>query len=71
MDQCLDIGREQVCHFQNSLPDGFYKPLSKHVKMMAIVQKAVQVIDTSLIYSRVIAMQLTDEAMKVENLFQV
>ena len=36
---------------------------------MAIVQKAVPVVDT-LIYSRVMAMQLTDEAMKVENIFK-
>ena len=49
--------------------------LVKHVKAMSILQKSVRVNDgeiigTSLIYSRVIALQLTNVAMTVENVFK-
>ena len=57
------------------MPEGFYDPLSKQVKAMSILQKSVRVNDgeiigTSLIYSRVIALQLTNVAMTVENVFK-
>ena len=60
VDQCVQLGGAQIEAFQNSLPDGFYRQLSKKVRIMAIVKKSVpvidvEIIDTSLIYSRVIA----------------
>ena len=75
VDQRVQLGRAQIGAFQNSLPDGFYRQLSKKVRTMAIVKKSVpvndvEIIDTSLISSRVIAMQLTNEAMTVENIFK-
>ena len=58
----------------SSLPDGFYKPLSSCVTPMKKLKKSIRVnevdvIDTSLIYSRVIALQLTNEALTIENIF--
>ena len=75
IDQCVQLGSAQVEAFQNSLPDGFYRQLSKKVRTMATVKKSVpvndaEIIDTSLIYSCVTAMQLTNEAMTVEKIFK-
>ena len=56
------------------VPDGFYKPLTvamltlKKLKK-SIKVKEVEVIDTSFIYSREIAIQLTNEILKVKNAF--
>ena len=71
VDKCVSLGAEIVNHFINNLPDGFYQTLSKKVVTMKSLQKPVkcgdvEVIDTSLIYSRVVALQLTSEAMKIE-----
>ena len=57
------------------MPDGFYRQLSKKVRTMAIVKKSVpvndmEITDRSLIYSHVTAMQLTHEAMIVQNIFK-
>ena len=55
------------------MPEVFYDSISKHVKTMSILQKSVRVndeeiIDISLTYSIVIAMQSTNATKKVENL---
>ena len=60
--------------FINNLPDGFYKLLTVVVLTMKKLKKSikineVEVIDTSLIYSRVIALQLKNVALRVENVF--
>ena len=72
VDKCIEIGSEQVTEFHQTLLEGFYNPLSKQVKTMPILQKSAPVIDeeitdTSLIYSRVVAMELTNAAMAVKN----
>ena len=61
--------------FIAALPNGFYNTLNKQVTTMNILKKSikvneVEIIDTSLIYSRVITLQLTHEAMKIENVFK-
>ena len=72
VDKCVEIGSEQIEQYHQTLPEEFYDPLSKFLN---ILQKSVQVndeeiIDTSLIYSRVIALQLTNAAMTVEKVFK-
>ena len=67
----IKSGREQVKKFSN----GFYKPLPKLTKIMSIIKKGVrinhvEIFCTSPIYSRVIVMQLTNEATKTENVFK-
>ena len=56
------------------VPDGFYKPLTVAVLTIkklkkSIKVKEVEVIDISFIYCRVIAIQLTNEILKVKNVF--
>ena len=75
VDKLVSIGKEQVQMFISALPDGFYKSLSRRITTMNILKKSIKVdevdiIDTSLIHSRVIAMQLTHEAMKIENVLK-
>lgn len=71
VDKCIEISSEQVKQFHQTLPEGFYDSLTKQVITMFILQKRVQeIIDTSLIYSRVIAMQLTNVSVTVENIFK-
>jgi hypothetical protein len=75
VDVSVPIGKKQVEKFISELPDAFYKPLSNQVKTMKKLLKSirvddVEIIDTSLIYSRVIALQLTNDALKVENIFR-
>ena len=54
VDQYVQLGNAQVEVFQDSLPDGFYRQVSKKVRTMVIVKKSfpvndVEIIDTSLI----------------------
>ena len=75
VDKCIEISSEQVKQFHQTLPEGFYDPFSKQVKTMSILQKSIcvndeEIIDTFLIYSRVIVLQLTNAAMTVENIFK-
>ena len=65
VDQCISIGKDQVKSFYEGLPDGFYELLSKKVVTMAAGKKSVKVgdvnaLDTTLIYSRVMALQMTN-----------
>ena len=74
-DSCVLVGKKQVKSFISALPDSFYNPLTMSVKTMNKLKKSIsmndiEVIDTSLIYSRAIALQLTNNAMKVENVFK-
>ena len=70
--------RSVVNKLENSIehcPKGFTTHLVSRLKVMSILQKSVRVndeeiIDTSLIDSRVIAIQLTNTAMTVENVFK-
>ena len=60
--------------FINDLSDGFYKPLAVVVLTMKKLKKSikineVEVIDTSLICSRVFSLQLINVALRVENAF--
>ena len=53
------LGKEKVHKFTESLPNGFYKILTKQVKTMnihieSIKLSEVEIIDTSLIYSRAV-----------------
>lgn len=73
--KCIEIGSKQVKKFHLTLHEGVYDPLSKQGKTKSILQKSVRVndeeiIDTSLICSIVIAMQLTNAAMTAENVFK-
>ena len=61
--------------FVSQLPNGFYAILNKEVKTVTVLKKSVKVndveiIDASLIYSRVIALQLTNNALEIENVFK-
>ena len=60
--------------FINDLLDGFYKPLTVVALTMKKLKKSikineVEVLDTSLIYSRAFSLQLTNVALRVENAF--
>ena len=60
--------------FINDLLDGFYKPLTVVALAMKKLKKSikineVEVLDTSLIYSRAFSLQLTNVALRVENAF--
>ena len=74
VDPCKTLGEKQLLQLISDLPDGFYKPLTAAVLTMKKLKKSmkvneVEVIDKSLIYSRVIALQLTNVAVKAENVF--
>ena len=75
VDNAITIGNTQVQEFLSKLPDGFYDKLSKKVQSMAVVRKSVtigeiDIIDTALIYSRVIALQLSDSSIKMDNVLR-
>ena len=62
--------------FISDLPDGFCKLLTVAVLTLKKLKKSIkfneaEVIDTSLICSRVIALQLTNEALKSKNVFSL
>lgn len=70
-----EIGRNQVAAFKANLPEGFYTPQSKKVVTMEAMKKSVkvgdvEVIDTSLIYSRVLALQLSRESLTMEDVLK-
>ena len=74
MDSCKTVREKQLQQFINDLPDGFYKPVAAVVLTMKKLKKSikvnkVEVIDTSFIYFRVIALQLTNKALNVKNVF--
>ena len=77
-EKCIEIGIEQFKKIHQTQPEGFYAPLIKQDKTfsrMSILQKRVrinndEIMDTSVIYSRVIAMSLTNPAMTLENVFK-
>ena len=61
MDSCKTVREKQLQQFINDLPDGFYKPVAAVVLTMKKLKKSikvnkVEVIDTSFIYFRVIAL---------------
>ena len=71
---CKAVGEKQLQQFISDLADGFYKPLNLAVLTIkklkkSIKVKEVEVIDISFIYCRVIAIQLTNEILKVKNVF--
>ena len=60
--------------FYESLPDGFYEPLLKKVVTMAVAKNSVKVgnvdvLDTTLIYSRVMALKMYNTIIEVKVLF--
>ena len=60
--------------FINDLLDGFYKPLTVVALTMKKLKKSikineVEVLDTSLMYSRAFSLQLPNVALRVENAF--
>lgn len=76
VDKAYSIGCQQLVTFEDGLPEKFYQPLSKEVVTMEVNRKSIQignvhVFDTTLIYSRVIALQRSrdvsmDEVLKFE-----
>ena len=74
VDQCISIGKDQVKSFYKSLPDECYDPLPKKVVTMAAGKNSakvgdVDVLDTTLIYFHVIALQMTNANIEVKVLF--
>ena len=72
VDKAYEIGCKQVAEFKSSLPDGFYAQQSKKVVTMAVAKKSVkvgnaEVVDTSLIYSRVLALQLSRDSLTMND----
>ena len=64
VDDACNIGCKKLLAFKDGWPDNFYQPLSKEVGTMEVSKKSIQignvhVFDTALIYSRVIALQLS------------
>ena len=60
--------------FINDLLDGFYKRLTVVALTMKKLKKSikineVEVLDTSLMYSRAFSLQLTNVALRIENAF--
>lgn len=74
IDQCIAIHKNQVKSFCESLPNGFYEPLLKKVVPMAAGKDGVKVgdvnvLDTNLIYSRVMVLQMTNTIIEADVLF--
>ena len=74
VDQCISIDKDQVKSFYERLPNGFYESLSKNVVTMAAGKNSVKVgdvdvLDTTLIYSCVMALQMTNMIIEVKVLF--
>lgn len=60
--QAISIGYNQLVEFEKSLPTGFWKPIERRIKTMAVTKKGIPigskvVYDTQLIFSRVIGLQ--------------
>ena len=71
VDSCKTV-EKQLQQFISNLVNCFYKLLTAAVLSVKRLKKSIEVnqlevIDTSFIYSRVVALQLTKEALKVEN----
>ena len=65
VDKAVEIGMKQQHLCESTLPEKFYVPLTKLCKTMNTLKKSIKVdnteiVDTALIYSRVIAIQLAD-----------
>ena len=76
MDSCKTAGEKQLKQFISDLPDGFCKLLTVAVLTLKKLKKSIkfneaEAIETSLICSRVIALQLTNEALKSKNVFSL
>ena len=74
IDQCIAIHNNQVKSFYESLPNGFCEPLLKKVVPMAAGKDSVKVgdvnvLDNTLIYSRVMALQMTNTIIEADVLF--
>ena len=72
MDSGKTVGEKQLQQFVNDLLDDFYKLLTTAVLPIKKLKKSIKVnevklLDTSLLYSRVIVLQLTNKALKVDN----
>ena len=75
VDKCVSIGAAQVKDFYDSLPVSFYKSLSKKVITMNSMSRnvkvgSIEVVDTNLIYSRVIALQLAERVISPADIFK-
>ena len=75
VDRCVDIGAEQISSFYKLLPGGFHEPLSKKTITMSSMKKTVkvgnvEVADTSLIFHRVIALQLANKSIDEKEIFK-
>ena len=62
VDRSVQIGTQQMREYEASWPDGFHKPLAKQVITISASRKHIKVghvpvYDTTLIYSRVLALQ--------------
>ena len=71
---CVSIGKDQVKRFYESLPDGFYEPLLKNDVTMAADKNSVKfgdanVLDTTCIYSCVMALQMNNTTTEVKAFF--
>ena len=71
VDDACNIGCKMLLAFKDGLPDNLYQPLSKEVGTMEVSKKSIQignvhVFDTTLIYSRVIALQLSRDVSREE-----
>ena len=66
-----------LSNFRESLPGGFYKALKQKIKTMSIIGKANTErksdgkIDTSLVYSRVITLQMTNSALRIDEVLSM
>ena len=65
------VGEKQLQQFVIDLPDDISAAVSIMKELNEVILKVneVEEIDISLIYSRVISLQLTNQALKVENIF--
>ena len=75
VDKALDIGNRQRHLFESRLPEKFYEPLSKSGITMNSLKKSVKVddseiVDTALIYSRVIAIQLSNASFNMKDVLK-
>ena len=62
----VEIGKAQMYAYEKSWPSGFNNTLSKNVVTMSVIWKALKVgstpvIDTNIIYSRVLVLQQSSQ----------
>ena len=62
VDKAVHIGKNQLVEFEKLLPTGYWKPIERKVKTMAVAKKGIAVgskviDDTQLIFSHVIGLQ--------------